>query len=89
MKSSTKAAIKSYARALGTAVLAVAVSGVNDWMPYVACFVVAVLAPLARSLDVTDPAFGRVVDVIEHEAESKIVEATKAARVVPPALPKG
>ena len=97
MSAVTKAAAKSYVRALATAVLAVAVAGASDWLPYAACFVVAVFAPLARALDIHDPAFGRIIDVVQETAQEKIDEVVVPKKAAPakkpvkkvPAVPKG
>lgn len=53
-----KPVIKSYARAVLVAVLPLLAINDNDWKHYLYAVLLAVLAPLARALDIEDTAFG-------------------------------
>jgi hypothetical protein len=53
-----KPVIKSYVRAALVAVLPLLVANDDNWQHYLYAVLIAVLAPLARAMDVEDTAFG-------------------------------
>jgi hypothetical protein len=67
-----KAIIKSYLRGVLTAVSPLLAIGCADKWAYLAAVVAGVIAPVIRSIDKNDPAFGVIADVLVTEANTKV-----------------
>lgn len=62
-----KPVVKSYLRAAMVAVLPLLAANDDNWQHYLYAVLLAVLAPLARALDIEDSAFGLGVSRDEKE----------------------
>lgn len=77
MNSKLVSILKSYLRGVLVAITPLLATQNTDAKAYMLAVVSGFIAPLIRSLDKTDPAFGFVADAVNAEAEKIAKKATK------------